>query len=257
MNGSIKNVLVTGGSGFLGRAMIATLRNAGFKVRSFDVIAPPEGCNPDEWTVGSVADPEAVAAVCAGMDAVVIGHMVPNTSANYERPSPSMDINVKGTAVICEEARRAGVRRVVLISSISVIGSGVQSKQRVLRDCPAAPTIQYALTKHLQEQIVEYHRRLGHFSAISLRPAYVTDADNLVDKYQRQKPSVNWQFIDRRDVSGAAVAALTTGIDAVGAYFIHGHPAARAHLDVDVTCRDLGWTPAYDFSAWPEDAPVA
>jgi nucleoside-diphosphate-sugar epimerase len=250
-------VLITGACGFLGQSLVSEFQAAGFAVRAFDVVPPPAGCTPDEFQVGDVADIASVAKACAGVAALVISHMAPQRPGVYDTPTLPFDINVKGTALLCAEAAKQGIKRVVLISSIAVVDGHRASGQRFVRSLPPLPVGLYGLTKHLQEQIIDFHQRLGHFTAVSLRPAYVTDADTLTDKYQRQRPSVNWQFIDRRDIAGAAIAALTTGRDAQGAYFIHGHRDAPKHLETDPTARDLGWTPRFDFSNWPDDAPVA
>ena len=253
-NSARSRVLITGASGFLGQTLVQRFHASGFRVRAFDPTPPAGPVPPDEFHPGSVASPEAVAAACDGVDAIVLAHIAPSRPGVYDTPVGPFDINVKGTALLCAEAARRGIRRVVLISSITVVEGHKASGRRILRAMPARPTGLYGLTKHLQEQVLEFHSRAGHFSAVSLRPAYVTDADTLTDKYQRHRPSVNWQFIDRRDVAGAAVAALAPDCDAQGPYFIHGHPAGAAHLEVEPTTRDLRWVPAFDFSNWPDDA---
>lgn len=247
-------VLITGASGFLGQSLIECFHAAGFRVRAFDPTPPSGPALPDEFHPGSATSPESVAAACDGVDALVLAHMAPSQPGVYDTPERPFDINVKGTALFCAEAARRGIRRVVLISSITVVEGHKASGKRILRDAPPLPTSLYGLTKHLQEQILEFHSHAGHFSSVFLRPAYVTDADTLTDKYRRQRPSVNWQFIDRRDVAGAAVAALAPDCKAQGAYFLHGHPAGAAYLEVEPTARELVWTPRFDFTNWPDDA---
>ena len=252
LSSSSRRVLITGGAGFLGRALVEQFRAAGWSVRSLDLAVSPSA---DEPHLGSVADPAAVASACAGVDAIVIAHMAPQGSGAYDTPVLPFDINVKGTALLCAEAARLGIKRIVLISSISVVEGHRSSTRLITRDLPPLPVSTYGLTKHLQEQIIEFHVRAGYFTAVSLRPCYVTDSDTLADKYRHKRPSVNWQFIDRRDVADAAVAALAPGCDAQGTYFIHGHPAGARHLEVEPTERDLRWTARNDFSQWPDDAP--
>ena len=92
--------------------------------------------------------------------------------------------------------------------------------------------------------------------AAMLRPSYITDANTLVDKYGRQKPSVNWQFIDRRDIGDAVDCALRLPDLGCEAFYVIGHRDAPRHADVEHTKRRLGWSPAHDFSEYPDDAPV-
>ena len=62
-------VLVTGGAGAVGTAVIGGLSAHGHSVRVLDVVAAKNGA--DESLVGTVADMAAVAAAVAGMDAVI------------------------------------------------------------------------------------------------------------------------------------------------------------------------------------------
>lgn len=248
-------VVVTGASGFLGKALVDVFTAAGLSVRAFDVAAfgGADGVRVESM-VGDVTDAAAVGRACAGCTALVIAHMAPNRPEIYAGASVPFDINVKGCALLFEAATEAGHGRAVLVSSISVVDGHRSTARKLGVDLPAWPTSQYGLTKSLQEDIALYHHRRSGLPVSVLRPAYVTDADNLTDKYGKKRPSVNWQFVDRRDVAGAALAALRSRSPGFGKYYVHGHPAAVEKMDVAPTRADLNWTPAHDFRAWPEDA---
>lgn len=254
-NPLLPRVLVTGAAGFLGRAILQELLDEGFTVRAFDVVAAQESAGV-EVVQGDVTDPEDVARACDGCGMMVIAHMAPNRPGVYEGPSLPFDINVKGVALLFAEAVRREMRRVVLISSITVVDGHRASGRLLGTELPAKPLTLYGLTKSLQEEIAVYHHRQSGLSVAMLRPAYVTDADTLTDKYGKNRPSVNWQFVDRRDVAGATLAALKAPGLTCGRYYVDGHPKASEILDVAPTRADLGWTPRHDFGAWPEDAPV-
>jgi nucleoside-diphosphate-sugar epimerase len=111
-------VLVTGGTGVIGRAAIDELRSRRHTVRLLS-----RGAEDDvgEWDYGvepfpgDVSDADAIAGAADGCDAIV--HIVGIVDEDppeltYER------INVGGTRNILDEARRAGVQRVVFISSL-------------------------------------------------------------------------------------------------------------------------------------------
>lgn len=253
----LSRVLITGASGFLGHALVNEFLNAGVGVRALDIAAVTGARATEvESIVGDVTDPAVADRACAGCDAVVIAHMAPNRPGVYASAAAPFDINVKGCALMLEAAVRQGVRRVALISSITVVEGHRAGGRKLTTDLPALPTSLYGLTKSLQEDIAFYHHRQSGLEVAALRPAYVTDSDSLTDKYGRHLPSVNWQFVDRRDVAGAALAALRAPKLGFGRYYVHGHPGAADRMDVAPTLTDLGWSPRYDFSAYPEDAPV-
>ncbi|HEY8966279.1 MAG TPA: NAD(P)-dependent oxidoreductase, partial [Candidatus Methylacidiphilales bacterium] len=200
----LPRVLVTGAAGFLGQALVSVLRHAGFAVRSLDVTALPYSLRGAcEELVGDIADPSLATRACEGVDSLVLAHMAPNRPEVYASPNLPFDVNVKGTALLLDAASKARLRRAVLVSSIAVVEGHLGGAARITLDLPPAPTSPYGFTKQLQEDILSYYHRRGGLLTAILRPAYVTDEDNLTDKYGRRMPSVNWQFIDRRDVAGA------------------------------------------------------
>ncbi|HSJ07753.1 MAG TPA: NAD-dependent epimerase/dehydratase family protein [Longimicrobiales bacterium] len=111
-------VLVTGGTGVVGRAVIAELRGRGHEIRilsrgAADAAEAWDG-RVEGWT-GDVGDADSVAGAAAGCSAVVhIAGIVDEAPplATFER------INVTGTRNVVAEAERAGVDRVVFISSL-------------------------------------------------------------------------------------------------------------------------------------------
>ena len=255
---SLSSVLVTGSAGFLGQSLVTTLTAAGLNVRGLDVVAGPDNGPESSLAsiVGDVSDADVVARACAGMDAMVIAHMAPNRPGVYDTATLPFDINVKGTALLFEQAVKQRMKRVVLISSISVVDGHRGRVTPLTLALPARPVSPYGLTKVLQEEIAAYHHRMAGLPVAILRPAYVTDSDTLTDKYGRHRPTVNWQCVDRRDVAGAALAALRAADLTQGCYYVHGHPDAVNQLETGPTAKELGWVPLYDFSGYTSDAPA-
>lgn len=109
-------VVVTGGSGFLGRHVCAALVAAGAHVRSIDLAPPGPLPGPVEHVRTDVADGATVARALRGADAVV--------HAAYAAPRLPEDrlraVNVEGTRNVCRAAREAGARRLVVVSSTIV-----------------------------------------------------------------------------------------------------------------------------------------
>jgi UDP-glucose 4-epimerase len=122
-------VLVTGGSGFIGRHVTAALRADGHTVSVVDRVPfddPAVACMTGELEDAAIR----AAAVVAGLDAVV--HLAAETSVlgSMERPELVHRVNVDVTAGLLELCRRQGVPTFVMASTNAVVGSfdGVMSE---------------------------------------------------------------------------------------------------------------------------------
>jgi len=247
-----ERVAITGAAGFLGRALSQVLA-AEFPVRVLD-ICKVEG--PWESLEGSVANIEDDLALCRGCTDLVISHMAPNRPEIYATPEIPMDVNVKGVANLFHAAVQCGVRRVVLISSITVVGMQQKSGEYLERSLPLRPVNMYSLTKTLQETMAEYYHRESGLEIAILRPAYICDESTITDKYGVRRPSVNWQFIDPLDIADAARLALVAPELKLETFYMVGHPDGDAHCDMQHTREFLGWKPKYTFEMYPRDAEV-
>jgi len=149
------NILVTGATGAVGPRVVHVLSAAGYRVRTLSLDQPSKGQWSDdvETRIGDVTDQLAVQSAMQGMDAVVhmaaLLHIVnppPKMREKYER------VNIGGTASVVEGAIKAGVKRVVLFSTIAVYGP---SDSCVLDELsPTHPDTFYAQTKCAAEKIV-------------------------------------------------------------------------------------------------------
>jgi nucleoside-diphosphate-sugar epimerase len=148
-------VLITGATGAIGPSVVHALYQTGCRLRTFSVDESESGLFPPpvEVVIGDVADRAAVESAMQGMDAVVhmaaLLHIVnppPEMREKYER------INIGGTETVVEVALVAGVKRLVLFSTIAVYG---QADGQVLNEqSPTNPNTFYAETKLAAEKIV-------------------------------------------------------------------------------------------------------
>jgi nucleoside-diphosphate-sugar epimerase len=115
-------VLVTGGGGFLGGAVVRRLRQRGYAVRSFTRSAYPWLDELGvEQSLGDLADPAAVARAASGVDVVV--HTAAKAGV-WGRAADFHATNVAGTENVIAACKAAGVRRLVYTSTPSVVHGG-------------------------------------------------------------------------------------------------------------------------------------
>lgn len=158
-------VLVTGGSGFIGRHVVAALCADGHHVSVVDRV---DLGDPDVRCVtGELEDPAVrEAAVEVGVDAVV--HLAAETSVlgSMERPALVHRVNVDVTAALLELCRERGVEAFVLASTNAVVGD---AEGTITEHLPLAPLTPYGATKAAAEMLMSgYHGAYG-LRAVSLR----------------------------------------------------------------------------------------
>jgi nucleoside-diphosphate-sugar epimerase len=163
-------ILITGAAGQIGTMLRKRLAAPDRVLRLLDVAPLPvlsgETLGPGEEAVtASVTDTAAVRAACAGVDAVIHLGGIPSESS-WDRIS---DVNIQGTYVVLEAARRAGVPRVIFASSNHAVGFAPRSEFPVPDYAYPAPDTYYGVSKAAGEALAAlYHRRYG-LDAICVR----------------------------------------------------------------------------------------
>jgi len=153
-----RRVVVTGGAGFLGRALAGELQRASAPVRPedvavFDLRPAPEGTPGVRSLRGDVRDAEALRSAFRGADCVI--HAAARVDWGHADEAELEDVNVGGTERVIEACRDAGVPALVYTSSIDVVFG-----DRPVRDAdeshpyPERYGNAYARTKALAEQRV-------------------------------------------------------------------------------------------------------
>ncbi len=169
---------MTGGSGFLGRKLIATLVGRGVEVRALsrsdrsDAAVTKAGATPVR---GDLGDTDAMQAGMTGCD--VVFHAAAFVE-EHGKLSEHMTITVDGTKSALIAARAAGVPRFVHVGTEAVLADGnpiVQADET--RPFPTHPAGPYPLTKGLAERAVVAANAPG-FVTVGIRPRFIWGADD-------------------------------------------------------------------------------
>lgn len=164
-----QKVLVTGGAGFLGGAIVKRLRVAGVAVRSVQRSAAPALVAAGVDVVcGDLADPAVAEKAVAGCDAIF--HVAAKAGIWGER-ADFVAANVTATANLLAAARSAGIRLFVFTSTPSVVFNGqplagVDESQPLGTRFPAA----YPETKAEAERLVRAAHDPAGLRTVALRP---------------------------------------------------------------------------------------
>jgi UDP-glucose 4-epimerase len=148
---AMSQYLVTGGAGFVGSHIAQALVERGEKVRVLDNLSTGKRENlaaiagQIELIEGDVCDPAAVARAVAGCEVVFHEAAMASVPQSIEDPLGSHAACCTGTVVVLDQARRAGVRRVVYAASSSAYGNQPQPQKRE-SDLPS-PLSPYAAAK--------------------------------------------------------------------------------------------------------------
>lgn len=137
-------ILVTGGLGFLGRAVVATLSEAGHQVYAFS------------RRQADVRDREGLIAALAPLDLDAVCHLAALTSVrdSFADPVGSFEVNLGGTINLLR-AVEGRAPRIVYASTSAVYGSGHSG--RLSEDLVPQPENPYAASKLAAEQLLAYH----------------------------------------------------------------------------------------------------
>jgi nucleoside-diphosphate-sugar epimerase len=256
-----KNVLVTGAGGLLGGYVTRELAPHA-KVSGLDLAPEVAGIT---YTRGSIEDPVVVATAMAGQDAVV--HVAARPNIWSGSGSEIIHTNVTGTWNVLETAERAGVKRVILTSSDSVVGYTVREGAMIPPSYlpvdaahPLRPTDPYALSKKLCEEMGRCFVDRGKLEVVVLRPVYVLYPEfecevkaRAADPKGYKGPAAGgrqpagggpmWHYVDPRDLARAYRLALQAERPGFGPYFICGRTTLAPEPTVERFSAQTGKRP--------------
>ncbi|KAA0022295.1 NAD-dependent epimerase/dehydratase family protein [Antrihabitans cavernicola] len=161
-----RRLFITGGNGFIGRALGVRFRKHGVEVRGVDFTADPSA----DVVAGDITDPSPWRDHLIGCDTVI--HTAAIVSNAYDADT-SWRVNVLGTQRVLDAAIAAGVQRFVHISSIRAF-SDLDYPDGVTEDHPVRPDGNpYVDTKIASEQVVLQRHAEGRIECTVIRPGDV------------------------------------------------------------------------------------
>ncbi len=183
-------VLVTGASGFVGSRLCHELSKTNFSIiatgRRTSRPSLPENCQYISGTLDSVL---FLKELLDGVDAIVHCAGKVGTWGSYRE---FYDANVRLTEILIKEARLAGIKRFIHLSSPSIYFQYIDQFQLIETEIPKKFSNAYAQTKYLSEQIVSAAHS-PNFLTMCLRPRGVIGAgDNnwlprVIELYDEKK----------------------------------------------------------------------
>ncbi|MBI4382944.1 MAG: NAD-dependent epimerase/dehydratase family protein [Nitrospinae bacterium] len=161
-------VLVTGGGGFLGGAIVRKLHERGDRVRVLGRRKYPSLPEGVESMQADLRDREAVFKACEGRDAVFHAAAVPGIWGDRRE---FFGVNVEGTRNVIDACLRASVKKLVFTSSPSVVYDN-RDMENVDESVPYPRSYlcDYPRTKAIAERMVVEANGKDGLRAVSLRP---------------------------------------------------------------------------------------
>jgi nucleoside-diphosphate-sugar epimerase len=157
------NILITGGSGFIGSQLCEALSQKGHNVILFDLSPPQHGEKRVNGTFvrGNISDWAEVCNVICGRKVEHVFHLAAMLSAQCEaNPWAAIQVNGVGIYHVLEASRLFGVKKVIFTSSMASYGATQDGV--VGHETAQKPTIIYGVTKVFGELLgLYYHRRFG------------------------------------------------------------------------------------------------
>jgi nucleoside-diphosphate-sugar epimerase len=203
----VQKVLVTGGSGRLGRFVVDEFKGRA-DVTVMDIRPPVQ--KDVSFIEGSVLGLDFLRSNFSGFDAVVHLAAIPNPRT--APPDVTFNTNVQGTWNVLQAAEDAGVKRTVVISSDAATGLHYNPKDwgpRYLpidEKHPLRPIEFYSLSKEVTEVMCRCYANRGKMEVVVIRPTHIVFEPEWPELKDRGDDLQNyhlWAYVEPQDVAQA------------------------------------------------------
>lgn len=165
--------LVTGGAGFIGSHIVRTLLEQGQEVKVLDNFSTGKRENiadfekKIELIEGDLLDPSKVTEAVRGVDVIFHEAAFVSVPQSMDEPQNCFDVNVTGTSMLFDAARRAGVKRAVFATSAAVYGDSTEMP--LTEETPLRPLSPYAASKRVDEIYGQLYTTSFGLEVVALR----------------------------------------------------------------------------------------
>jgi UDP-glucose 4-epimerase len=161
-----RRVLVTGGSGFIGRHVVTGLTEWGARVRVVDLQPHPDPAV--DIVLGDIADPSALQrAFDGGFDSIVHLAAVTSVLKSIEEPERTFATNVLGTNAVLEAGKAAGVTSLAFASTNAV--TGPMTAPKISEAQVLNPLTPYGATKAAGEMLMSAYTAVYGMRCVPIR----------------------------------------------------------------------------------------
>ena len=230
--------LITGGAGFIGSHIARALLEQGADVRVLDNFSSGKRENLKGLNVeileGDLRDASTVTRAVQGVEVIFHEAAFVSVPESMEKPQECLDVNVTGTSMLFEAARKAGVRRVVIASSAAVYGDS--DAMPLVENTPLKQLSPYAVSKRIDEMYAELFTNQFGLEVAALRYFNVYGPRQRPDSmYAAAVPIFIRRMLDNKPITvygdGGQTRDLINVRDVVQANLLASqHPAAPGQI---------------------------
>jgi nucleoside-diphosphate-sugar epimerase len=227
---SAQKILVTGSSGGIGRYVVRELLEHGYHVTGAD---QKPSADPIRTYLADMEDLGQVVNIMHGHDAVV--HLAAIPSPSVHAPEVVFRLNIMSTFNVLQAATVLGVKKLVIASSLSALGTAYHFRPFSPTDIPFNedhPLLSqdaYGLSKQLGEDLaLGFVRRTPDMSITSLRFTWVIRQEDHAELLNSRRGgevegasfTAFWTYVDVRDAALACRLSLERTVPGHEAYYI-------------------------------------
>jgi UDP-glucose 4-epimerase len=168
------NILVTGGSGFVGTHLLPELLARNHQVRASS-LSNNHAADDVEWFVADLTNPDAdLPSMVEGIDTVVHLAALAHRSEREGDAAGYWQLNLEGTRRLLDACKASGVKRFIYLSSIKALGEGSISGEEIYNENTVpGPCDVYGKSKRKAEQLVQTFCNDCGMEFVVLRPPLV------------------------------------------------------------------------------------